>query len=139
MYVKIALQNTRIFQNTAKCASVARPTLSVERRFKPTKDSIVRLAKNGGDMPFLKHVYLGRRVIKESYILDDVVKDKHPPHRRLLRMRNGNLEAKIETFGIGKGAAFATIPGEGVEMDLFRSGQSDTLKIQKLDDLDPLN
>jgi hypothetical protein len=36
-------------------------------------------------------------------------------------MRSGNLEAKIDIFGIGKGATFATIPDEGVEMDLFRN------------------
>jgi hypothetical protein len=134
MYLDTALRRTRIFQNTTKRVPITRPTLSVERRFTPSKDSILRLAKNSGDKPFLKHVYLGRRVIKEFYILDDTVQDKHPPHRYLVRMRNGNLEAKIETLGIGKGSAFATIYGKRVVKDLFGPGQ-----IQNLADLEPFN
>jgi hypothetical protein len=93
---------------------MARPTLSVECRFTPTKDSIPRLAKNGSTRPFLKHIYLGRRVVEEFYILEKVVMDKHPPCRHPVRMRNRNLEAKIETLGIGRGSAFATVHGERV-------------------------
>jgi hypothetical protein len=65
MYLKIATQGTRIFQNAAKYAPMARPTLSVQHRFAPTKNSTRCLAKNGGERPFLKYVYLGRCMIQE--------------------------------------------------------------------------
>lgn len=135
MYFNIAMKKTRILQNITKRAPVPRPTLSVERRFTPTKDSMNILAKNSGDKPFSKHFYLGRRVIKECYLLDAIRKDGHPPQRYLLRIRNGNVEAKIETLGIGKGAAFATIyDRRRVVKDLVRTG-----RIQKLDELKPFN
>jgi hypothetical protein len=44
------------------------------------------------------------------------------------------MEAKIETLGIGKGSVFATIHGEELVKDTFRSGQ-----MAKLDGLEPFN
>jgi hypothetical protein len=128
MYLKTALLNTRVFQNTTKHI----PTLSVERRFTPTKESIVRLTRNDDKKPFLKHVYLGRRVLKESYILDKPQNDKHASGRYLIRARNGHLEAKVETFGIGKGAVFTTIYERTSVESLSRPEQ-------ELDDLEPTN
>lgn len=86
-------------------AKVATPPFEVVKQHKPqgqwtlhrlTKDFIRRLVKNRSERTFLEYVYLGRRVIKEIYILDEVVGDKYPTQRYHLRIRNENIEAKIE-------------------------------------------
>jgi hypothetical protein len=126
-YLDTALRRTRVFQRIR--APVLRPTtLSVERRFAPTQDSLACLVSNDSDVPFLKHDFLGRHVIKDFYILDhmkeEYMKDEQRSQRYLLRVRNGKFEAKIETLGIGKGNTYANVYGEKSVKRLFRSTPS---------------
>lgn len=134
MYFDTARQSTRVLQKTTTRVPIASQTLRVERSFIPSKDSILRLAKNSGDRPFSKHEYLGRRVIKEVSIIDDVIEDTHRPHRYHLRMRNEELELKVETFGVGKGSVYAIVRGNALKEELSRTG-----RLQSLDDMVPFN